>query len=154
MLPDLEAGLVGGGEVEEVEHLLVVDLHVAHLDLGLVLRAGHRLDPLEEVVTQPGDDAGLALREITGSVHLYCIVHLYCTVYSYTDSGYTLHKWFCTPFIFLYCTPLLYSRVTLRIAGSVPLYCTHLGAHHGVRLARASLTVGEDARVIALERVK
>ena len=70
MLPDLEAGLVGGGEVEEVEHFLVVDLHVAHLDLGLVLWAGHRLDPLEEVVTQPWDDARLALRERTGSVHL------------------------------------------------------------------------------------
>ena len=61
MFPDLEAGFGGGCQVEKVKHLLIVDLHVANLDLGLVLGPRQRLNPLKEVVAQPRYYARLAL---------------------------------------------------------------------------------------------
>lgn len=87
VLPHFQGLLVGLG-VQEVMHLLVVDLHVADFHLVGELGALALGDGVEEGVAESGDDA---------------------------------------------------------LAVPAP--------HHGVRLARPGLSVGEDARVVALERV-
>ena len=57
VLPHLQAHLVGGRQVQEVVHLLVVDLHVADLNGDLIVRGGVQPGLLEQGGAQARDDA-------------------------------------------------------------------------------------------------
>lgn len=60
MLPDPERQLVRGG-VEQVVHLLVVNLHVANLHFKTQLGALALGDALEKGVAESGDDSRVVL---------------------------------------------------------------------------------------------